>query len=112
MCISKKNSSKLSNQLIMPKKNSKTSGNNKKNVFEPAKRCQFTMPNEADELINNLVLKYQKLAAKTATEVIRVNRSRIVRAGLKLLESMEDEEFKEIIKNTDKLSEGRRRLEK
>lgn len=90
----------------MPKENSNTSEN--EDVFEPAKRCQFTMPSEDDELINKLVLKYQKLAANTATKVIKVNRSRIVRAGLKTLEKLENKEFKEIVKNTNKLSEGRR----
>lgn len=90
----------------MPNKNSNYS--EKGEVFEPAKRCQFTMPSEDDELINKLVLKYQKLAANTATEVIKVNRSRIVRAGLKILEKLSNKEFEKIVKNTDKLSEGRR----
>ena len=93
----------------MPKKISNSS--EKEKVFEPAKRCQFTMPNEDDELIDKLVLKYQKLAVNTATEVIKVNRSRIVRAGLKTLEKLSNKEFEKIVKNTDKLSEGRRSSE-
>lgn len=80
-----------------------------KNPFQDkAKRCQFTMPEEDNELIDKLVLRYQKLAAAEATEVIKVNRSMIIRAGIQALDKYRERSFKKAVNDVEKLQEGRR----
>lgn len=77
---------------------------------QKAKRSQFTLPEEDDELIENIQNRYLKIALpKTAKNVV-VTRSQVIRAGIKLLNTLKnDDKFKKAIDCAEKLPEGRQK---
>ena len=72
-----------------------------------AKRCQFTLPPEDIDLIEELRSRYQTEEKKTNEGYVDVAKSEIIRAGLKALSKMADSKLKKVVNEVEKLKQGR-----
>lgn len=78
-------------------------------VRQKAKRNQFTMPEEDDELIDFLQNRYQRLMVPHTTKKVEITKSQIVRAGIRLLKTLKDNRFQKAVEGVEKLPEGRQK---
>ena len=78
-------------------------------VRQKAKRNQFTMLEEDDELIEFLQNRYLKIMIPKTTKNVVVTRSQIIRAGIRLLKTLKDDGLKKAIECIEKLPEGRQK---
>lgn len=78
-------------------------------VRQKAKRNQFTMLEEDDELIEFLQNRYLKIMIPKTTKNVVVTRSQVIRAGIRLLKTLKDDSLKKAIDCVEKLPEGRQK---
>jgi hypothetical protein len=77
---------------------------------QKAKRNQFTMLEADDELIEHIQNRYLKIALPQTTKNVVLTRSQVIRAGIKLLNTLKnDDKFKKAIDCAEKLPEGRQK---
>ena len=77
-----------------------------------AKGCQFSLLPEDVERIEDLRLRYQRLALERSNRPVDIAKSEIVRAGIYALIKMNDPQFFKRVEEVEELKEGRRPKEK
>ncbi|MGJ3501936.1 hypothetical protein PsalN5692_03560 (plasmid) [Piscirickettsia salmonis] len=77
---------------------------NEKNTASPVKRDAFTFPVEDYNLIYDIMDKVEK----DVSGVRQINKSEIVRAGLRALIKLDDKKFSQVFKELPRVKSGRK----
>ena len=77
-----------------------------------AKGYQFSLVLEDVEQIENLRLRYQRLALEKSNRPVDITKSELVRAGIYALIKMQDPQFFKRVEEVEELKEGREPKEK